>query len=543
MRGASRRVFTLLVELRCNSYCIFCGEREVDEAVVRTRRRLGLAVPETTFGHLRERYTLESATAAITRARAEGFDELSFQGGEPTIFPEIVELARRARGLGFAFVGMVTNGRKLADRAFAEALLGAGLDGITISVLGADAETHDALAAAPGSFDAMMAGIDHAVAAARALDRRLVVNANIIVSARSVGDLPRIVRLLGERGVSAGALHLVRFNNLGSDPAVVEALRFDIGRVRPAMAEAMAEADRIGLSLHATDVPLCLQPRLGAEDMAVRAREVGVRDHRYEAPGYARDVREGPPGPAACAPCAMVRSCRFVPRQHLPDDPARALRPITREVMADLAGRAIAAIPADRATAEAEIVSVMEALRIAGEIAGQPDLGAAGIAQARARLGALLAAHARRRDGERMMNAFCGLLGLRPPSSWQVRKDAWDLMFMPLPTLVATVRAVSPERAPPGPRVWIGERFAIAIEGEMDAGGVVAARSARPIVPRAATVIEQVERAIFLAAVAPRIAGALRVRATEEAIEVDRGEGFAPVWFAARPGALWITPG
>src|ERR1019366_8670886 len=72
-----KKVLTLLVELRCNSYCIFCGQREVDEALIATRRRLGLSMPQTTFGDTRGRYTLETATAALETARAEGYTDLS----------------------------------------------------------------------------------------------------------------------------------------------------------------------------------------------------------------------------------------------------------------------------------------------------------------------------------------------------------------------------------------------------------------------------------------------------------------------------------
>ena len=151
MGGArARKVFTLLVEMRCNSYCVFCGQRQVDEGLVKARRGLGLSMPRTSYGDLRGRYTLETATDALLAARTEGYAELSLQGGEPTLFPEIVRLVSAARDIGFEHIGLVTNGRKLANPDFARALLDAGLDAITFSVLGHDATTHDAAAIAPG---------------------------------------------------------------------------------------------------------------------------------------------------------------------------------------------------------------------------------------------------------------------------------------------------------------------------------------------------------------------------------------------------------
>src|SRR5579885_2594126 len=101
-----RREFTLLLELPCNRFFVFCAQREVDEALVRARRRLGLGVPPTVFGDTRGRYTLETACEALRRARDEGFDDLSLQGGEPTIWPHVVPLVAAAHAIGFAFVGI-----------------------------------------------------------------------------------------------------------------------------------------------------------------------------------------------------------------------------------------------------------------------------------------------------------------------------------------------------------------------------------------------------------------------------------------------------
>ena len=77
MGGArARKVFTLLVEMRCNSYCVFCGQRQVDEGLVKARRGLGLSMPRTSYGDLRGRYTLETATDALLAARTVGAESL-----------------------------------------------------------------------------------------------------------------------------------------------------------------------------------------------------------------------------------------------------------------------------------------------------------------------------------------------------------------------------------------------------------------------------------------------------------------------------------
>src|SRR6185295_18687545 len=145
------------------------------------------SMPPTKFGDTRGRLTLESASDALRQAREDGYTELSLQGGEPTVFPQLPELVAVARGLDFEFVGMVTNGRKLASRDYTRALLDAGLDGLTVSLLGGDAATHDEIAAAPGAFDALVEGLGHAGELVHASGGKLDVklNANVIVTAPS----------------------------------------------------------------------------------------------------------------------------------------------------------------------------------------------------------------------------------------------------------------------------------------------------------------------------------------------------------------------
>ena len=238
----ARKVFTLLVEMRCNSYCVFCGQRQVDAGLVQARRSLGLSTPPTSFGDLRGRYTLGTATEALRVARTEGFAELSLQGGEPTLFPEIVALVSAARELGFAPIGLVTNGRRLADRAFAEALLGAGLDAITFSVLGHDAATHDAAAIAPGSFDELLSGPSRTRARSPATSAAGSPSTSTS-SRRRRPSRTSPLRCASSKaaGVDAASLHLVRFDGLAADPAVVASLRFDARALTSALAEAWRE--------------------------------------------------------------------------------------------------------------------------------------------------------------------------------------------------------------------------------------------------------------------------------------------------------------
>ena len=65
--------------------------------------------------------------------RKLGVVRIGFQGGEPLKHPEIVELVRYAKSIGFCQVSMSTNGFLLSRQLLAD-LEGAGLDQLQISV-------------------------------------------------------------------------------------------------------------------------------------------------------------------------------------------------------------------------------------------------------------------------------------------------------------------------------------------------------------------------------------------------------------------------
>jgi len=81
---------------------------------------------------------------------------LILTGGEPLLRPDIFELTRYATDLGLWCV-MGTNGVLITEK-LADALLDAGLKGVSLSLDGLDAETHDAFRKVRGAFDNTVRG-------------------------------------------------------------------------------------------------------------------------------------------------------------------------------------------------------------------------------------------------------------------------------------------------------------------------------------------------------------------------------------------------
>lgn len=128
----------------CNNRCTFCA--------VGTRTQVD--------GHpQRQREHLD-------RYRAMGVTMVDFDGGEPTLNPELAALVRYARAIGYERVNVTTNGRMLAYEAFARALVRSGLTTLLFSVHGPDAQLHAQQVGVAEAFDQTVQGIRHARALA-----------------------------------------------------------------------------------------------------------------------------------------------------------------------------------------------------------------------------------------------------------------------------------------------------------------------------------------------------------------------------------------
>ena len=91
---------------------------------------------------------------------------VDFDGGEPTLNPELVPLIRYARRLGYDRINVTTNGRLCAYPEFATRLVRSGLTTLLFSIHGADARTHAAQVGVAEAFEQSTDGIRNCLAAA-----------------------------------------------------------------------------------------------------------------------------------------------------------------------------------------------------------------------------------------------------------------------------------------------------------------------------------------------------------------------------------------
>lgn len=179
----------LLIGTRCNNRCVFCLDRsgEPDEGTA-----------ETVVG------SLDEAVAVMRRDRAAGGTEVAFGRLEPALDKGLLDVVRAAKGLGYETLHLTSNGRALASRKWAQALVDAGLNQFTVSLHAPAADVHDELSGRPRAFAQTVQGIENLVALRR--EHRLVLCFGVTVTARNLpllaehyeflqGFTPRLVGL------------------------------------------------------------------------------------------------------------------------------------------------------------------------------------------------------------------------------------------------------------------------------------------------------------------------------------------------------------
>jgi MoaA/NifB/PqqE/SkfB family radical SAM enzyme len=108
---------------------------------------------------------LERVKEELRHFRAGGCRSAGFLGGEPTVYPGIVESIAYAKSLGYDRISLCTNGTRLSDPAFCGALAKAGLTRVTLSVHSHRAEVEDGvMTGVPGNLARKLAGIRNLLA-------------------------------------------------------------------------------------------------------------------------------------------------------------------------------------------------------------------------------------------------------------------------------------------------------------------------------------------------------------------------------------------
>lgn len=97
------KIFHLSLLWRCNEKCLFCAKGPAPEGV-------------------RQQFPLGEVISRLGKARKEGCEALSLDGGEPTLRPDLPKILKAAIELGYRKITVMTNAVALSDTAKVAAL-------------------------------------------------------------------------------------------------------------------------------------------------------------------------------------------------------------------------------------------------------------------------------------------------------------------------------------------------------------------------------------------------------------------------------------
>ncbi len=219
----------LVTSYRCNCACVVCPSAQALSS---------------------ESLSAEQMQDALRLGRERGATGVWFGGGEPTLHPELLPTVSRARRLGYVRIRIQTNGLRLAYPDYCQALVRAGATEISLSVLGADAATHNLVARHDQAFDHLVAGTQNL----RELGIRM--DADVLVTTRSASGLTAAMERFSELGVERFAFWWVSLHGLDAT-----ALRDWLPRFTDAVPElerALSRAIALGVGATTFHTPPCV---------------------------------------------------------------------------------------------------------------------------------------------------------------------------------------------------------------------------------------------------------------------------------------------
>lgn len=177
----------LALTYRCNNDCSHCYNARLRN------------YPEMDLSHWKR---------VIDKVWSLRIPHIVFTGGEPTLFKGLVELIFYAEQKGL-ITGLNTNGRRLADQVFLDALVQAGLDHVQITLESHDPAIHDRMVNAHGAWDETIAGLKNVIAT------KLYVMTNTTMLSHNCNTIAETLQFLADLGVPTVGLNALIYAGKG----------------------------------------------------------------------------------------------------------------------------------------------------------------------------------------------------------------------------------------------------------------------------------------------------------------------------------------
>lgn len=297
LRGEGKSL-EFFINYACNAKCGFCFN------------------PPDASPELERGLPFEELSRRLYEGWREGYREVKFIGGEPTVREDFPRLIALARTLGYRPIQLTTNGVRLGDEAYARRLVALGVDRVRFSIHGHTPALHDGLVGVPGALKR----IERAGATLRRLG--VPVGVNVVVNAVNARALPELVEYLWERlGTRDAILYFLRFQGHAELPANRERLALRMSEAVPFVREAFRRLSARGHKQMPALIhfPPCALPELSAHMLDWSREGVGARLSLPDGTdGVIEEVtNSGKTQFSACGACALKGRCFGVERRYL----------------------------------------------------------------------------------------------------------------------------------------------------------------------------------------------------------------------------------
>ena len=198
--------------------------------------------------------TEELMRSELDRLAELGYDGVILTGGEPSLSPLLFPALEHARSLGL-HSRMITNGQLLAERAFFQRCVDAGLEHIHVSLHSSRQEVHDFITRYRGAWETLVGCL------ALVPEVGITCDINTVICSYNAHHLDETVQWICER--FPFIRHFV-WNNMDPDGNRAEENPDCIARhheFQVSLERAMDYLHRTGRSFRAERVPLCFMPR------------------------------------------------------------------------------------------------------------------------------------------------------------------------------------------------------------------------------------------------------------------------------------------
>jgi len=145
--------------------------------------------------HQTEELTTEQWKAVIDRLYDIGVFIATFTGGEPTMREDLPELLQYAQNRGIV-TGLVTNGRRMKDKDYVQALEKGGLDFVQITLESHEPKVHNSITGAKGSWKETVEGIKNVV------PTKIYLTTNTTLNQYNASEFLETVDFIKELGVA-----------------------------------------------------------------------------------------------------------------------------------------------------------------------------------------------------------------------------------------------------------------------------------------------------------------------------------------------------